>query len=249
MFRCLSGCLLGFADRAVGHADDAVILGEALGHPRSLAMALYYAAVIHHFRGEPEVAVERAEAALAICAEHGIVATGTQILHDCARFDLGEHDAASQMAERVRALRRSGTSVMWPLQLALLAEADCRSGRIDEGFRYVDEALTYVERTGERWTDSELFRIKGELLLARSAGDWQQAAGSFETAIGVARSQGARALELRAATRLAQVRAENGQVAVARQVLSVALDGIEEGQGISDIEKARTLMTQIDGVS
>jgi hypothetical protein len=54
-----------------------------------------------------------------------------------------------------------------------------------------------VERSGERFYAAELHRQRGELLLAGGA-DLADATRSFETALGIARNQRARALERRA---------------------------------------------------
>ncbi len=48
-----------------------------------------------------------------------------------------------------------------------LAEALGRAGLAEEGLGIVDEMLAQVERTGERWSEAELWRVKGELLLQR----------------------------------------------------------------------------------
>ena len=51
---------------------------------------------------------------------------------------------------------------------ALLAEAYRKAGQTVEGLNVVTEALARAHQSGARHYDAELYRIKGELLLAAS---------------------------------------------------------------------------------
>ena len=56
-----------------------------------------------------------------------------------------------------------------PFVLALLAEAYGKVGQVEEGLSVVAEALAFVDKTGERVSEAELYRLKGELTLAQSS--------------------------------------------------------------------------------
>jgi predicted ATPase len=81
---------------------------------------------------------------------------------------------------------------------SLLVRAHLVAGDHVQGLEVVMKALTESERTGARYLDSELYRLRGELLVASGA-----AAVDINTAFGLARelarSQGATALEARVA--------------------------------------------------
>ena len=62
---------LGFADQAVTKVTEAIVLARELSHPFSEVLALDYAAMLHQFRGEPDLAHGRAEAARVMCEEQG----------------------------------------------------------------------------------------------------------------------------------------------------------------------------------
>ena len=51
---------------------------------------------------------------------------------------------------------------------ALLAEAYGKVGRVEEGLAVLAKALAVVDKTGERFYEAELYRIKGELTLQSS---------------------------------------------------------------------------------
>ena len=49
----------------------------------------------------------------------------------------------------------------------MLAEAYEKVGQVEEGLTLLAEALVTIDRTGERYYEAELYRLKGELLLAQ----------------------------------------------------------------------------------
>src|SRR6185503_7441324 len=63
--------MLGYPDRALRWAAEAVALARELGHRHTLAQTLLYAAKLHQFRRDPHVVAEHAEACVAISVEHG----------------------------------------------------------------------------------------------------------------------------------------------------------------------------------
>ena len=75
---CVAACarrtslwLLGYPDQAVASSQAALALAQQLAHPLSLAMALHWAAVLHHLRREAPLTQARAEAAMTIATDQG----------------------------------------------------------------------------------------------------------------------------------------------------------------------------------
>src|SRR5438876_7595350 len=66
------------------------------------------------------------------------------------------------------AWRAMGTELERPYYLALLAEAHGKVGQAEEGLNVLAEALATADKTGERFYEAELYRLKGELTLAQS---------------------------------------------------------------------------------
>ena len=85
------------------------------------------------------------------------------------------------------------------------AEAEARAGDQDRAVAILDEALETAERTGYRAFEAELHRARGEILLQRNAANSAPAEDAFLTAIAVAKQQGTRSFELRAALALAKL--------------------------------------------
>jgi serine/threonine protein kinase len=64
--------LLGYPDQAVRRSRQAVALGEQLRQPSTLALALYFAAMLQQYRREGPAIQGNAEATTAIATEHGL---------------------------------------------------------------------------------------------------------------------------------------------------------------------------------
>ena len=102
-------------------------------------------------------------------------------------------------------------------------------GQPEAGLTVLAEALTLADKTGERWYEPELYRLKGALLLQQSADHHAEAQACFQHALDVARAQQARSLELRAATSLARLWQQQGKRHEAHQLLARDLRLVHRG--------------------
>jgi predicted ATPase len=104
------------------------------------------------------------------------------------------------------------------------------------------EALTHVDTTGERLYESELYRLKGELLLAQSPDNHTEAATCFQQAMTIAQNQQAKSLELRAATSLARLWQQQGKHQEAHDLLAPVYGWFTEGFDTADLKDAKALL-------
>ncbi|HEX9168168.1 MAG TPA: adenylate/guanylate cyclase domain-containing protein, partial [Roseiarcus sp.] len=86
-----------------------------------------------------------------------------------------------------------------------LAEAEARAGNSDRAIAILDEALATSDRTRYRAFEAELHRVRGEILIERDSANYAPAEQAFLAAIAVAKQQGTRSFELRAALSLAKL--------------------------------------------
>ena len=128
-----------------------------------------------------------------------------------------EHEGMVQMREGLAAYRATGAEVDRAYFLALLAEAYGQGNRYDEGLEVLEEALALVDQHASVMWEAEIHRLKGELLLARSAEHQVEAEACFHQALDVARRQQAKSLELRAAMSLGRLWQQQGKTAQARR--------------------------------
>jgi len=236
--------LLGYPDQALGSIHNALTLAHEISHPYSSALALAQAALLHHCRRETRLTQERAEAVITFSIDQGFpfwAAWGT-ILRGWALTEQEQgEEGIPQLRHGMAAWQATGAELTWPLWLALLAEAYGKVGQTEAGLTALAEALATVHKTGERWWETELHRLKGELLLRR-ASPTEEVEVCFRQALEIARRQQARSLELRAATSLSRLWQRQGKGAEARQLLTPIYGWFTEGFDTADLREARALL-------
>jgi DNA-binding winged helix-turn-helix (wHTH) protein/predicted ATPase len=236
---------LGQPDRSVKRMQEALSLAHELAEPHGLAHAFYFASILHHLRREEQLAQEYAEAAIKISSEHGLTLyqAMSTITRGWASFDQGSAEEGIQLiCHGLAAHVRSGTQVARPHFLALLGEAQGRSGLAEDGVRLLNEALASAERINEGCYLAELYRVKGELELAH-AGEGSEAC--FRKSIEIAQRQQARSLELRATMSLARLYRENGRAKEARSLLAPIYESFTEGFDTLDLLEAKALLHEL----
>ena len=100
--------------------------------------------------------------------------------------------------------------------------------------------------SGVRGSDAEIHRLRGELTGRLPHPDPAKAEDSFRTALAIAREQGARGYELRAAVSLARLRRDYGRNAEARDLLTPVYGWFTEGFDTPDLKEARALLDELD---
>jgi predicted ATPase len=128
-----------------------------------------------------------------------------------------------------------------------LAEAEARAGDVDRAVAVLDEALATCERTGHRSYQAELHRVRGEMLLNRGdPAETASAEQALRTAIAVAKEQGARSFELRAALALAKLEQSTARPADAHEVLAQALEGFSTTREMPEIGEGQALLAALE---
>ena len=177
------------------------------------------------------------------------------------RWGQGE-EGISQIREGLAAWQASGSEVWRPYFLALLAEMQGKVGQVEEGLKVLAEALEVVHKTEECNYEAELYRLKGELLLAqegkrqkakacpelgrRGKNEYvSEAEECFHKAIDITRRQSAKSLELRAATSLARLWQHQGKKEEARELLAPVYNWFTEGFDTADLKDAKALLEEL----
>ena len=149
------------------------------------------------------------------------------------------------MRRGVELLREQNVLVFDGLLKIALAEAEARAGDPDRAVAILDEALATCDRTGYRAFEAELHRARGEILLKRDPANPAPAEEAFLTAIAVAKQQGTRSFELRAALSLAKLYQSTGRPADAHAVLAPALEGFSPTPEMPEIAEAQALLAAL----
>ena len=77
-------------------------------------------------------------------------------------------EGIAQIQQGLAAYQATGAARDRPYYLALLAEASAQVGQTAEGLEALAEALATLAKSGVRWWEAELYRLRGELLLQRA---------------------------------------------------------------------------------
>jgi predicted ATPase len=138
----------------------------------------------------------------------------------------------------------TGLRLFTPFYLTLLAEALALAGKMEEGLAALDDALATAAVSGERGWSAEIHRLCGELTGRLPHPDQAKAEVSFRTAIAIAREQGTRGYELRAATSLARLLRDRGRRDEACKMLADIYGWFTEGFDTPDLKEAKALLDE-----
>jgi predicted ATPase len=126
-----------------------------------------------------------------------------------------------------------------------LARTEAEAGNPGRAVAILDDALATADRMGHRAFEAELHRARGQLLLKGDAADPAPAEDAFLTAIAVAKQQGTRSFELRAALSLAKLYWSTARPAAAHAVLASAIEGFPPTTAMPEVAEAQALLTAL----
>jgi predicted ATPase/class 3 adenylate cyclase len=244
--------LLGYPDRAVERANAALALAAELDHPFTSAFAHFHSGLIHHWRREPDITLDRALSLLDIADEHdfGIWTAAGGSLLGAAQVGLGRFDEGLANLRRGMNLYQGHRSppVFWPMLLFLSAGASDRAGRPADGVGPLDTAIEFMSRGEGTTLLPELHIQKGDLLasLAADIATADQAGEPwYRLAFDRAAELNARMSQLRAATRLASLSQRTGQPEAAVRVLGPVYASFAEGFATTDLIEAKDVLDAV----
>ena len=237
--------ILGCPDTARRHLERSGEYAERLGHGYSVIYHHTTAAVLHLMLRDPASSRMHAGIVIELSKEQRLpyFASIAKCCDGWARAMAGDGEAG---VARIREGLAARQAVPWePFMLACVADALLTAGRGDDAATCLAEAASLVERTGSRWWEAELHRLRGLCWLSRPTPDADRAEAGFRTALDVARSQGARSWELRAAVSLARLLRDQGKLAQAQELLAPRYTWFTEGFSTSDLQDAQTLLHEL----
>jgi len=251
----MTAWLLGYPEQAQARAQQSVHLAKQINHLMTQALANIFAGFVAQWCKDVKTMKEHAQAVVSLCTKHGIAPdckAQAQVLTGWAETvsaDKHSGDITKGIAdieEAIKALRFTGVRTHEAYLLSLLADAYLRTHQAEQGLRTISDALSSIAQTGERTFEAEVYRLKGELLLLESAGNYDAAIDNFNTAISLAQQQQSKSLELRAVT--SQVRAQNKHALKQKTAkpdidqLSEIINWFTEGKDLPDQKEADELV-------
>ncbi len=237
---------LGDPARARQHGEAALAIGRELGHPLTLVFALGHNMVVAHHARDHARTRSLVEETIAFSEQNGIRMWEVYARCFCASVEnaAGRHAAALAALEAARpGLEATGTRLFLPMISGFALEALIALGRLDEADRLLNETIRRIERSDERWNESDIMRLAGELRLAQ--GDPAAAEGCFRQALDCARAQEAGHFALRAAMALTPLLADRGRTAEARSLLAPLVPDVAAAERAPDGAAAVSLLASL----
>jgi predicted ATPase len=235
---------LGYPEKALSHSGQACALADGFARPYDQVVALTYTAMLHHFCGQIDLVEKVAQRATALAQEHAFAyyLSWATILLGWVEVERGEAESGiAAIRTGLAAFDKTGAAIRKPYYLGLLAEALNRAGELQQALVLVDEALALISASGERWSEAELYRQRGELLLAQGV-PFAEVEPVFAQALEIARRQQAKSLQLRTIMSLCRMWRQQGKGEAARQALAEILGWFTEGFDTPELMQAQSLL-------
>jgi len=236
--------LSGDLPRARELIEEATRLAGKLGHPPTTGTVLIYKIAIEVARNDFESVVVDAENFLKISQQHGMgyYLALSRLYLSLGRTRLGGAQRVDDFRKSLADYRDQGNRVIVPGFLGILARLEAAAQNYERALALIDEALAMSQEGGDRLYDSNLHRLRGNILLKRDLANLAQAEDAFKTSLAVAKQQGARTMELHASFALAKLYQATGRLVEAHAVLLPALEGFSPTPEMPVIAKAQTLL-------
>ena len=248
--------LQGELDEAAHHSREGLTLACRHGDAFSLAWAYHGVAVSQQWFGNWAGSETASAEAVRLAEEHGFPYVLGMATVDRAWALMMQGQTAAGIAmlrDGVAIVDRTGAALVRPSYLAMLAAADVMEGDRKSAVARFEDALAEVERTGERFQEAALLIAKSNLLADAADGGRSSRAVANEAeaclrrALDVARTQGARLLELRAAVALARHCRDRRRSAEAREPLTAAYAWFAKRQpAVPEVAAAQRMLADLE---
>jgi predicted ATPase len=241
-------CLLGRPDQAMNRARATLERASALSHPLSRAFAAVSFEWTLFFHRAACEAEEVAQAAISVCTEQGFsdLLAWAKCFLGWALIEQGKQtDGIAKLSEGIAVLDSIRNLISKSLFLGALADGYKKAGDAKRALELLNEGVDWANRTGERFYECELHRLRGEVYLMGNDPNAPAADNCFRTAIELARVQSAKSWELRATAGLAQLLTKQGKRDEARTMLAEIYNWFTEGFDTADLKDAKALLDQL----
>jgi class 3 adenylate cyclase/predicted ATPase len=240
--------VLGFPDSARECIQEAREFARATAHPNSTCYALSFLGVVQDMLRDSDGLAECTRA-IAIESEEFVIpfwAHYAEFFSALSDFEAGNPDESIRiMIAGFDSIPAETWQPLWHYLATRLADALRRTGRTQEGLAWLDKAQAVTDFGGERWSEPEIWRIRGELMLNAASQEGTKAEESYQRAIEIAQTQCAKSWELRAATGLARLWQLQGKTTEARELLAPLYGWFTEGFDTADLTEAKTLLEEL----
>ena len=244
-FRPLAQWLLGYPKTALAEIDRGLDAARETDHIPTLLFALCGTAFTHICSRDYAAANAHIDQCVALAEEKGVPfwkALSTAHRGCILALTGNASDAVQTINAAITGYRSTEATIFSTSFLPHLALAYAYLGKFDDAWRCIGETMTAVATTNERWFEAEVNRLAGQIALMSSQPDAVRAEAFFQRALAVARQQGTKSWELRAAMSLARLWRDQGKPQQARELLAPVYGWFTEGFDTRDLKEAKALL-------
>ncbi|MBV8771964.1 MAG: AAA family ATPase [Deltaproteobacteria bacterium] len=247
-FLLLADLILSGPENTLDWETQIARRAAASKHPYSKALGMLFVQQSAVLRGGDSDTIQAGLTSIRqLCDEYGFpeVLGWVEQFEAYARFRQGDRESAiRQMIRAIGKLDEVGSLIRSTWRFATLAQMQHHLGD-HAALTAIVMALEKVEGTNERWCEAEVYRIAAEIGLQEFRGDSITRLDCLARAIEIAREQGARWWELRAATSLARQLAGLGRSREACVVLGDICKRFNPDLDSADLKAAVVLLGQL----
>jgi predicted ATPase len=234
---------LGHADAALAMDDEQRALAEADDNSFELAYALGLSSLLQSLRQDFQRMQTFACRSIKVARAGGYrfrELRATLFLRMAEAWESPRLNKIEVFDKAIMEYQATGNRMGESALLASLGELWGRAGKVRKGHAAIARALDYAQRSGERFAEAELHRVKGNLHVL--AGEHDEAEASFRTALTIAAAQQARSWTLRASLSLAGYRRAQGNNEELTQILGPICSWFAQQSSLPELAQARLLL-------
>jgi class 3 adenylate cyclase/predicted ATPase len=240
---------MGYPDKARQAAKEQLEISRRLEHPFNLFVALSVGTVGLTVCGETSLARQWLAEAKTIADEHAMKFMAEVIVpfwDGPALIVQGDHEAGYvTLTVGSNGWRTTGPLHLIPFANIMRARALTALERFDEAMDLLNETLQIIDETSHRSEEAEVHCAIGELQQRRTNADSGAAEVSFKKALEIARLQGTKGWELRAAKCLANLWQSQDKRKEAYELLAPVYNWFTEGFDTKDLIDAKALLEEL----
>lgn len=236
----------GFPEQARTSGQEAVSRARTVGHVNTQCYAMCFCAIGAFVSGDRPTFEQNTVQLQSLADEHGLPvwqASGLPLQGAILGWQGRPEDGLAKAEQGIELMENLQFRIVHAVYSLIRAGLLNELGREENALAAVADGLEFTSVTHEHWGDAELHRFRGELLASMSQDSEAEAA--FTTALNIAREQGSRWWELRAATSLAHLWSQQDKQAEARDLLSEIYGWFTEGFDTADLKDAKALLDEL----
>jgi predicted ATPase/class 3 adenylate cyclase len=240
----------GDITRAARLSEEAIAEAKRIEHPFSQALALAFGSWIHGFAGDVEKARRLGEDTYALASKYTFhfwfgwaeVIIAWAKAKQSGEYRKGIQEITSGIENWMETRSRLGLTFF----LHLKAELQFDNGDNDGALKTIEEAEAIAAEGNEHFWAPDLVRLRGEIRLAQSSQNAQQADSLFEKAIEMADRYQSNSLKVKAITSQLNMQIATGAKTTAAKKLRAQLKKIEGGQETFTVKQAMEALGNVD---